>query len=196
MKKIFKLLLLAALLFFLQLISTKNYVHAQYFYCNWNTYVNACIPPPTADPCPAAGCQARNCDQFTPLGQGGCNGSHACYCPPTAAPIPTSEQLNLPALYGAIQSAGGTPLNFLSSPGGIISYILNYIIPIAGLILLIFLIIGGFKFMTSAGDPKAAQSAKGTITTALVGFIIIFLAYWITKIAGIVLGIGQIGLIF
>lgn len=194
MKKIFKLLLIATLIFFLQLISTKNYVFAQSFDCNWNIYVGACIPPSGLDPCGGAATQCyRNCTQFN---IGNCPGSHPCNCPtPTAQPAPTSAQLNLPALYGAIQSAGA-PLNFLSTPGGIISDILNYIIPIAGLILLIFLIVGGFKFMTSAGDPKAAQSAKGTITTALVGFVIIFLAYWITKIAAIVLGLGNISSIF
>lgn len=45
--------------------------------------------------------------------------------------------------------------------------------------------------MTARGDPKAVAAAQARITTALVGFIIIFAAYWLVQIVGSVLGIGQ-----
>jgi hypothetical protein len=113
-----------------------------------------------------------------------------CHC---IGPTPTpSGNVDWGALYNAVGLRYGQG----STIGNIISDLLLYIFPLAGLILLIFIIIGGFKFMTSAGDPKAAQSARGVITTAFIGFIIIFLAYWLTRIIATALGLGQIISIF
>jgi len=83
-----------------------------------------------------------------------------------------------------------------SKVGDLISTILPFIFTGAGLALLIFLIFGGFQLLTSAGDPKAIEAAKGRITGALVGFIIIFLSYWIVQLLGRILGIEIIKTIF
>ena len=66
--------------------------------------------------------------------------------------------------------------------GDIITKLLKYLFPFAGLLLFAYLIIGGFSFLTSGGDPKAMEQAKGKVTNAIVGFLIIFLAYWIVQI--------------
>jgi hypothetical protein len=59
----------------------------------------------------------------------------------------------------------------------------------AGVVLFILLIVGGFKYITSGGDPKAAEGAQKTITYAiggllliLVSYLIIYLIYWITGV--------------
>ena len=66
--------------------------------------------------------------------------------------------------------------------GSIISKLLKFIYPIAGVGLLVFLIYGGFAYLTSAGDPKKMEAAKGIITTAIIGFIIVIIAFWVTEI--------------
>lgn len=78
--------------------------------------------------------------------------------------------------------------------GDILSALLPYIYVLAGLILFIYLIIGGFGLLTSGGDPKAVESAKGKITNAVVGFIIIFISYWLVQILEIVFGVEILGL--
>jgi len=78
--------------------------------------------------------------------------------------------------------------------GDIITDLLPYIYVLAGLILFIYLIIGGFSLLTSAGDPKKVESAQGKITSAIVGFLIIFISYWIIQILEIVFGIEILGL--
>ena len=80
--------------------------------------------------------------------------------------------------------------------GEIVSGLLPYLFAGAGLFLLLYLIFRGFQLMTSGGDPKKMQEAKGKITNALVGFIIVFIAYWLVQIIGSVLGLGKIGEIF
>jgi len=67
--------------------------------------------------------------------------------------------------------------------GDIISSVLPYIFGAAGIALLIYLILGGFQIMTSRGDPKAK------ITNAVIGFIIVFLAFIIVQLLGQVLGL-------
>lgn len=80
--------------------------------------------------------------------------------------------------------------------GNIVSEFIKYLFPLAGILLLLYLIIGGFGLMTSGGDPKAVQSAKSKITNALIGFVIVFAAYWVVQIVASVLGLGKIGEIF
>ncbi len=76
--------------------------------------------------------------------------------------------------------------------GGIISGLLPYLFAGAGLLLLFYLIYGGLSLMLSRGDPKAVQSAKDKITSAVIGFIIVFVSYWLVQIVGTILGIEAI----
>jgi hypothetical protein len=80
--------------------------------------------------------------------------------------------------------------------GDIISSLLPYLFAGAGLLLLLFLLYGGLSLMLSRGDPKAVEAAKGRITGAVIGFVIVFIAYWLVQIIGRILGIGEIVKIF
>lgn len=82
------------------------------------------------------------------------------------------------------------------SLGDIVAATFPWIFGLSGTGLLLYLLYGGFHLMTSGGDPKAIQEAKGKITNSLIGFIIIFLAYWIVQILGQVLGLESIVNIF
>lgn len=83
------------------------------------------------------------------------------------------------------------PLQGNLTLGGIVSSILPYLFVISGLILLFYLIWGGFSLMLSKGDPKAVESAKARITNAVIGFVIIFIAYWLVQFVGKIFGVGQ-----
>jgi hypothetical protein len=76
------------------------------------------------------------------------------------------------------------------SVGQIITKFLPYLFVVAGLMLMFYLIMGGFGLMTSGGDPKKVQSAQGKITSAVVGFFIIFVAYWITQLLQSIFGLS------
>jgi len=80
--------------------------------------------------------------------------------------------------------------------GSILGSLMQYILPIAGLGLLVIILISGFTLLTSAGDTKKMEKGKQTLTYGIVGFIIIFLAYWITQLLGIIFGIQAITDIF
>lgn len=44
--------------------------------------------------------------------------------------------------------------------------------------------------MLAAGDQQKLQKAKTTLTNALIGFVIVFVSFWIVQIIGLVLGLG------
>jgi len=100
--------------------------------------------------------------------------------------------------FGEIQRQGLPGFNFGNANlGEIVSSLLPYLFTGAGLLLLLYLIFGGLQMMTSGGDPKAVESAKGKITGALIGFVIVFVAYWLVQIVASVLGLQtSVGKIF
>lgn len=97
----------------------------------------------------------------------------------------TDEVLNE---LNPILIAGGS--NDLSTPGGIISRALTgFVFPIAGLILFVILLLGGFQMLTGAANSKSLEEGKQRITSAIVGFIILFAAYWIAQLLELIFGI-------
>ena len=90
-------------------------------------------------------------------------------------------------------TAGGSPSPFAdiktANLGLIISEFLKYFFPFAGLALFVYLLIGGFTYLTSGGDQKAMEKAQGQITNAVIGFAIIFVAFWVVQIFEFIFGI-------
>ena len=93
----------------------------------------------------------------------------------------------------------GTPPIEIEGPAGLgdkfpnLAAIVNKLLPIlfsaAGIILFFYLIAGGFDLLLSGGDPKKAEGAKGKITSAVVGFIIVFIAWWLTQLLSTIFGL-------
>ena len=65
---------------------------------------------------------------------------------------------------------------------------------IAGIILLFMIIASGYTLLTSAGNPEAIAKGKSRLTAALIGFIIVFAAFWIFQIIELLL--GGVGTVF
>ncbi len=59
---------------------------------------------------------------------------------------------------------------------------------LAGVVFMIMFIVGGYKYLFSGGDPKKAEAAKGTLTAAFLGLILIVSAYLILNIISSVTG--------
>jgi len=76
--------------------------------------------------------------------------------------------------------------------GDLVSAIISNALVIAGIILVFFFVIGGISMMAGAGQDNPEKAAKGkqAATSALLGFIIIFAAYWIIKIIESITGLA------
>ncbi|MBI3443117.1 hypothetical protein HY008_00395 [Candidatus Woesebacteria bacterium] len=94
--------------------------------------------------------------------------------------------------WRGLQDAIGGRFRETATIGSIINILIPYIFVFAGLLLLLYLLYGGYQYLFSAGDPRRAQVAKDNITGALIGFAIVFAAYWIVRIAATVLGLTDI----
>lgn len=77
--------------------------------------------------------------------------------------------------------------------GKLISALISIIFIAAGLIFFFMLILGGLQWMLSGGDKAGTESARGRITAALIGLLIVFAAWAITKLIETFLGITILG---
>lgn len=77
--------------------------------------------------------------------------------------------------------------------GSIVSRVLNYVFPLAGLAMLIILILGGFEMLLSGGNPEKIKAGQAKVVSAIVGFVIIFAAYWLMEIVQTILGFKLLG---
>ncbi|MGA2667156.1 MAG: hypothetical protein ABSE91_03700 [Patescibacteria group bacterium] len=87
--------------------------------------------------------------------------------------------------YAAITS---TQLNSLAIPSltgttngliGVIATILTWVFLIAGILAVIYLIYGGILYITAGGDAEKATKGRVAIVNAIIGIIIIALAFLI-----------------
>ncbi|OGD93914.1 hypothetical protein A2697_04930 [Candidatus Curtissbacteria bacterium RIFCSPHIGHO2_01_FULL_41_44] len=68
----------------------------------------------------------------------------------------------------------------------ILQRIIKLLAPAAGIAFFVMLLVGGFQFVTSGGDPKAAGQARSTLTMAVIGIILVVASWLILKlIAGL-----------
>lgn len=71
----------------------------------------------------------------------------------------------------------------------IFSRILNVVTDLAILAVFIMLVIGGFKYLTSGGDPKATESAQKTLTYAIFGLAALVGIWLILKFIEVFTGV-------
>lgn len=75
----------------------------------------------------------------------------------------------------------------------IVNEIMKYIFPFAGLILFFMLIAGGFRLLTAAGNEEKIKKGQQQLTNAVIGFIIVFIAFWLIKLIEFVFGVSIFG---
>ena len=75
---------------------------------------------------------------------------------------------------------------------GLVNLIVPNLFILAGIIFLFLLIYAGLSII--AGDSsKSVEEGKKKLTTAIIGLLVMFSAYWIIQIVGIVVGINILG---
>src|SRR3989344_6181316 len=80
----------------------------------------------------------------------------------------------------------GTPGSANLKAGEIITKLFPYLYILGGMILFAMLVWGGFEMLTGVTEAKAQEAGKQRITTALIGFLLLFVSYWIVQLIQIV----------
>lgn len=84
----------------------------------------------------------------------------------------------------------GTPTDHdLTTPGGIISRVLFFAFPIAGLILFVMIFWGGFDILSGAASKKSMDAGRQRITAAVIGFLLLFISFWLVRLIEMVFGV-------
>ena len=94
--------------------------------------------------------------------------------PSTPAACSGSGNAAKDAVLGGVGDVGGKCDG--TGATGIFKLVVNVLSILAGALAVIMVIISGFKYITSAGDPNKVASAKNTLVYALVGIAVAALA--------------------
>jgi len=81
------------------------------------------------------------------------------------------------------------PLVRFGTLGSVLGFVLNIVFYVGIALTIIFLIIGGIRYITSGGDKEGAEAARSNITNAIIGFIVVVGAFAIRAILQSVLGV-------
>lgn len=71
----------------------------------------------------------------------------------------------------------------------VISNFLGIAAGLAGMVAVVVIIMGGFKYIVARGDPKATQAAQQTITWAVVGLAFLVIAFLVLRLIEEITGV-------
>lgn len=91
--------------------------------------------------------------------------------------VPNATPSGIPTYFGSCASQSGTPA-VACLVGNVVSILLAVIFFIA----VVFLIIGGFRYVISQGNEEGVEKAKGTITNSIIGIVVVLLAWIIIRV--------------
>lgn len=74
----------------------------------------------------------------------------------------------------------------------IIRSIIRFILLVAFVLAFIMLLIGGIRWITAGGDEKGVAAARNMITAALIGLVIVLIAYALIRLVEIFFGVNII----
>lgn len=70
----------------------------------------------------------------------------------------------------------------LSQLEDVFGNVVTSLLALGGIVLFLMLLSGGFKYLTSGGDPKATETAQKTLTYAIGGMVLLAGSYVILRI--------------
>jgi len=96
-----------------------------------------------------------------------------------------------------IATTFGSPLGNGKTIGDLVSVIISISFVVAGIVLLFSFIIGGISLISGAGqnNPEKLEKGKQALTSAVIGFVVVFTAYWIVKLIQQITGIELLELL-
>lgn len=112
----------------------------------------------------------------------------------TGIPVPCLAPPGSGGIVGAIMNAifFRGPAGQITATGVILS-IINIALWIVGLVSVLFVIIGGFRYITAHGNEEATEGAKKTVTQAIIGVVIVVLSFVIIRVIVNALILGSPG---
>lgn len=70
----------------------------------------------------------------------------------------------------------------------IVNRVVTFVIPLAAIILFFVLIMGGYGYLMSQGNPEKVKSAQAKITAGIIGFVLLILSYLVVRLITYIFG--------
>ncbi len=138
-------------------------------YCDYNTNFQVDLGETTYSACsanPPQCCETPT--ECSPASSGNCN--------PGSGFIPLGDCLKL--------SDDTKVSETYTTPAFLVNLLVRNLFVVAGIILFFMILLAGFKFI--AGGKKGLDDAKQIMSAALIGFLLMFSAYWIVQIVKLI----------
>ena len=74
--------------------------------------------------------------------------------------------------------------------GALVNNILPNVYVAGGVIIFFMIIMGGFTIISGAGNPDKIKEGGKTITSAIIGLLVLFASYWIIQIIQVITGVS------
>lgn len=97
------------------------------------------------------------------------------------AALPAQTSYAASAKDEVCAAIGSCDANSDKKISGVFASVINILSAIVGAVAVIMIVIGGFRYIVSAGDSNSVGGAKNTIIYALVGLVIVGIAQIIVK---------------
>jgi len=110
-------------------------------------------------------------------------------------PVDIEQEFNLGVdKFGRPIPISGTPYTSPEGLFAILSVVVKNVFVIAGIVLFILIIVGGLGMILNAGNAEKQQKSNNVLGSAVTGFVIMFISYWIIKIIEVITGVEIISL--
>ena len=106
--------------------------------------------------------------------------------------ISIAAVLAAPATVLAANDLVPNTLLHIDNVVSVIRAIIQFILVVAFVLAFIMLLIGGIRWITAGGDEKAVGSARNMITAALIGLVIVLVAYALIRLVETFFGVSII----
>lgn len=98
-----------------------------------------------------------------------------------------AQNVILPGISGTPSVTLKGPLDDrFDSLGSLVSALLPYVYTTAGLLLFLYLLWGGYDILFAAGDPQKMSAGRTKIINAIIGFVIVFVAFFLTQLSSFI----------
>lgn len=106
---------------------------------------------------------------------------------PSAYALCDLSEKNLDLAECFTLGTGKTVQEVYTDPATLVNLIVRNVFVLAGIILFAMILFAGFKFISGASG-KAVEESKNILQTVIIGFLVMFSAYWIIQIIEVLVG--------
>lgn len=99
------------------------------------------------------------------------------------------QQFSINGPNGSVNIIGNLPV--YCSATSLLILVINYLLAISATVTILFLMVGGFWYVTAAGNEEQSEKGRKIITNAVIGLVVIVMSYAIVRIVNSTLSLGK-----